>query len=31
MQNPYISIVIPVHNEQEVLEELYTRLTQCAG
>ncbi len=24
---PYISIVIPVHNEQEVLEELYTRLT----
>ncbi len=27
-QNPYISIVIPVHNEQEVLEELYTRLTQ---
>jgi undecaprenyl-phosphate 4-deoxy-4-formamido-L-arabinose transferase len=25
--NPYISIVIPVHNEQEVLEELYTRLT----
>jgi undecaprenyl-phosphate 4-deoxy-4-formamido-L-arabinose transferase len=27
MQNPYISIVIPVHNEQEVLEELYTRLT----
>lgn len=26
-QNPYISIVIPVHNEQEVLEELYTRLT----
>ena len=29
MQNPYISIVIPVHNEQEVLEELYTRLTQA--
>lgn len=28
MQNPYISIVIPVHNEQEVLEELYTRLTE---
>lgn len=27
MQNPYISIVIPIHNEQEVLEELYTRLT----
>lgn len=27
MSNPYISIVIPVHNEQEVLEELYTRLT----
>lgn len=27
MQQPYISIVIPVHNEQEVLEELYTRLT----
>jgi undecaprenyl-phosphate 4-deoxy-4-formamido-L-arabinose transferase len=26
-QNPYISVVIPVHNEQEVLEELYTRLT----
>lgn len=26
-KNPYISIVIPVHNEQEVLEELYTRLT----
>lgn len=25
--NPYISIVIPVHNEQEVLEELYARLT----
>ncbi len=24
---PYISIVIPVHNEQENLEELYTRLT----
>lgn len=28
MQHPYISIVIPVHNEQEVLEELYTRLTR---
>lgn len=27
MYQPYISIVIPVHNEQEVLEELYTRLT----
>jgi undecaprenyl-phosphate 4-deoxy-4-formamido-L-arabinose transferase len=27
-QKPYISIVIPVHNEQEVLEELYTRLTK---
>lgn len=25
--NPYLSIVIPVHNEQEVLEELYSRLT----
>jgi undecaprenyl-phosphate 4-deoxy-4-formamido-L-arabinose transferase len=25
--HPYISIVIPVHNEQEVLEELYARLT----
>lgn len=25
--NPYISVVIPVHNEQEVLEELYSRLT----
>src|SRR5437762_2789784 len=24
---PYLSIVIPVHNEQEVLEELYERLT----
>jgi len=23
MHNPYISVVIPVHNEQEVLEELY--------
>lgn len=28
MHHPYISVVIPVHNEQEVLEELYTRLTQ---
>jgi undecaprenyl-phosphate 4-deoxy-4-formamido-L-arabinose transferase len=27
MYQPYISVVIPVHNEQEVLEELYTRLT----
>lgn len=27
MQKPYISVVVPVHNEQEVLEELYTRLT----
>lgn len=27
-QNPYISVVVPVHNEQEVLEELYSRLTQ---
>lgn len=27
--NPHISIVIPVHNEQEVLEELYTRLTSA--
>lgn len=27
VKKPYISIVIPVHNEQEVLEELYTRLT----
>lgn len=26
-KNPYISVVIPVHNEEEVLEELYTRLT----
>ena len=25
--HPYISVVIPVHNEQEVLEELYQRLT----
>ena len=25
--NPYLSIVIPVHNEQENLEELYRRLT----
>ncbi|TAK77287.1 MAG: glycosyltransferase [Gammaproteobacteria bacterium] len=27
--NPYISVVIPVHNEQEVLEELYSRLTRA--
>jgi undecaprenyl-phosphate 4-deoxy-4-formamido-L-arabinose transferase len=27
-KNPYISVVIPVHNEQESLEELYRRLTQ---
>lgn len=27
MLKPYISVVIPVHNEQEVLEELYSRLT----
>lgn len=27
MHNPYISVVIPVHNEQESLEELYRRLT----
>jgi undecaprenyl-phosphate 4-deoxy-4-formamido-L-arabinose transferase len=27
MPQPYISIVIPVHNEQEVLEILYQRLT----
>jgi undecaprenyl-phosphate 4-deoxy-4-formamido-L-arabinose transferase len=26
-ESPYISIVIPVHNEEEVLEELYHRLT----
>ncbi len=25
---PYLSIVIPIHNEQENLEELYSRLTQ---
>lgn len=29
IQSPYISIVIPVHNEQENLEELYTRLTNA--
>lgn len=28
MTKPYISIVIPVHNEQEVLETLYLRLTK---
>jgi len=28
MTKPYISIVIPVYNEQEVLEILYTRLTK---
>lgn len=27
MNNPYISVVVPIHNEQEVLEILYTRLT----
>ncbi len=27
MPQPYISLVIPVHNEEEVLEELYHRLT----
>ncbi len=27
--NPYLSIVIPVHNEEECLEELYQRLTQA--
>src|SRR3989338_487638 len=27
--NPYLSIVIPVHNEQESLEELYQRLTSA--
>ncbi len=27
-QNPYLSIVIPVYNEEETLEELYRRLTQ---
>ncbi len=29
INDPYISIVIPVHNEQENLEELYTRLTNA--
>ncbi len=28
-QTPYISVVIPVYNEQETLEELYTRLTSA--
>ena len=28
LHSPYISIVIPIHNEQEVLEELYARLTR---
>ena len=27
--NPYLSVVIPVHNEEESLEELYRRLTQA--
>jgi undecaprenyl-phosphate 4-deoxy-4-formamido-L-arabinose transferase len=27
-KHPYISVVIPVHNEEENLEELYSRLTQ---
>src|SRR5471030_250726 len=27
--NPYISVVIPVHNEEKCLEELYQRLTQA--
>ena len=27
MQKPFISVVIPIHNEQEVLEILYNRLT----
>lgn len=26
--NPYLSVVIPIYNEQECLEELYTRLTK---
>ncbi|HLB43091.1 MAG TPA: glycosyltransferase [Gammaproteobacteria bacterium] len=29
LSHPYISIVIPVHNEQEVLEQLYTRLSNA--
>jgi undecaprenyl-phosphate 4-deoxy-4-formamido-L-arabinose transferase len=28
-QNPYISVVIPVYNEEKNLEQLYTRLTQA--
>jgi undecaprenyl-phosphate 4-deoxy-4-formamido-L-arabinose transferase len=28
LQYPYISVVVPVHNEQENLESLYQRLTQ---
>ncbi len=31
MKKPYISVVIPVHNEQEVLEMLYERLTKVMG
>jgi len=27
--HPYLSVVIPVHNEQEMLEELYRRLTMA--
>lgn len=27
--NPYLSVVIPVHNEEECLEELYQRLTSA--
>lgn len=29
MEQPYLSVVIPVHNEQEVLEELYSRLVRA--
>jgi len=28
MNKPYISVVVPIHNEQEVLETLYERLTK---
>jgi undecaprenyl-phosphate 4-deoxy-4-formamido-L-arabinose transferase len=28
MQTPYLSVVIPIYNEQECLETLYTRLTK---
>lgn len=28
LYHPYISVVIPIHNEQENLEELYSRLTK---